>query len=261
MTRPDMTQSDRARAFAALHKPGTPVVLFNVWDAGGAVALQKCGAPAIATGSHGVAESLGFADGEQAPLDDVLYLVRRVVASVSLPVTVDFEGAYATDPAGAAANVIRLIEAGAVGLNIEDQVIGGTGLHAPQSQAARIAAIRAAAVARGMPLFINARTDLFLKAPATDHAALVPEALARAALYQAAGASGFFVPGLVDPALLTAVVRGTPLPVNAIASPAQQPAATLASLGVARISHGPFPWRAAMTGFVDGWKAATAHQT
>lgn len=256
-----MTQSDKARAFAALHRPGTPIVLFNVWDAGGAVALQKAGAPAIATGSHGVAESMGFGDGEKAPLDDVLSLVRRVVTSVSLPVTVDFEGAYATDPAGAAANVSRLIDAGAVGLNIEDQVIGGTGLHAPDAQAARIAAIRAAAVARDVPLFINARTDLFLKSPPDQHAARVAEALARAALYATAGASGFFVPGLVDPDLLRAIVQGTSLPVNAIASPAQQPAAVLASLGVARISHGPFPWRAAMAGFVEGFRAATAHQS
>lgn len=255
-----MTQSDKARAFAALHKPGTPVVLFNVWDAGGAVALEKAGAPAIATGSHGVAESLGYGDGEKAPLDDVLYLVRRVTSSVALPVTVDFEGAYALDPALVTVNVTRLIDAGAIGLNFEDQVIGTRTLHPVEAQAARIAAIRAAGDARDVPLFINARTDVFLKAPADQHAALIPEALARAAAYAAAGAAGFFVPGLVDPVLMAAIVKGTPLPVNAIASPAQQPAAVLAAAGVARISHGPFPWNAAMAAFVEGWRAATAHQ-
>lgn len=255
-----MTQSDKARAFAALHKPGAPVVLFNVWDAGGAVALENVGAPAIATGSHGVAGAIGYGDGEKAPLEDVLFMVRRITGSVAVPVTVDFEGAYSTDPATVTANVTRLIDAGAIGLNFEDQVIGTQTLHPLDAQATRIAAIRAAGVARDVPLFINARTDLFLKAKPDQHAGLLPEALARAAAYAAAGASGFFVPGLVDPGLMAAVVRGTPLPVNAIASPAQQPAAVLASLGVARISHGPFPWNAAMAAFVDGWRAATAHQ-
>ena len=256
-----MTQSDKARAFAALHKPGAPLVLFNVWDAGGAVALEKAGATAIATGSHGVAEAMGYTDGEDIPLDEVLYVARRVTASVAVPVTVDFEGAYALDPAGVTANVTRLIEAGAIGLNFEDQVIGTKTLHPVEMQAARIAAIAAAGAATGMPLFINARTDVFLKVAPEQHAGLVPEALARATAYAGAGASGFFVPGLVDPALMTAIVKGTHLPVNAIASPAQQPAAVLASLGVARISHGPFPWNAAMAAFVDGWRAATAHQT
>ena len=255
-----MTQSDKACAFAALHKPGSPIVLFNVWDAGGAVVLEKAGAPAIATGSHGIAGALGYDDGEKAPLDEVLYMVGRVTASVAVPVTVDFEGAYALDPSVVTANVTRLIKAGAIGLNFEDQVIGTKSLHAPEAQAARIAAIHAAGVACEVPLFINARTDLFLKGPADQHATLVPEALARAAAYAAAGASGFFVPGLVDPGLLTAIVQGTPLPVNAIASPAQQPAGVLARLGVARISHGPFPWKAAMAAFVQDWRAATAHQ-
>ena len=255
-----MTQSDKARAFAAMHKPGAPVVLFNVWDAGGAVVLEKAGAPAIATGSHGVAEAMGFSDGEDIPLDDVLYVVRRVTSSVAVPVTVDFEGAYALDPASVTTNVTRLIEAGAIGLNFEDQVIGTKTLHPVEAQAARIAAIRAAGTATGVPLFINARTDVFLKAKPDQHADLVPEALARAAAYAAAGASGFFVPGLVDPDLMAAVVKGTPLPVNAIASPTQQPAAVLASLGVARISHGPFPWNAAMAAFAEGWRKATAHQ-
>jgi len=139
-------------------------------------------------------------------------------------------------------------------------VIGGSGLHAPDVQATRIAALHAAGVARDLPLFINARTDVFLKAPADQHASLLPEVMARATVYAAAGASGLFVPGLVDPALIAAVVQGTDLPVNVMASPAQQSASALAGLGVARISHGPFPWRRAMAAFVEGWRDATAHQ-
>ncbi|MGL6210461.1 MAG: isocitrate lyase/PEP mutase family protein [Paracoccaceae bacterium] len=256
-----MTQSDKARAFTALHQPGNPLVVFNIWDAGGAMALEKAGAAAVATGSFGVAAAMGYGDGEAIPLEELLYVVRRIAASVAVPVTIDFEGAYARDPAGVAANVSRLIGAGAIGLNFEDQVVGGGGLHDLATQSARIAAIRDAGDAAGVAIFMNARTDLFLKAPADQHAGLVPEALARAAAYAAAGASGFFVPGLVDPALMQAVTKGTPLPVNAMASPAQMPAATLAEVGVARISHGPFPWRAAMVALADGWRAATAHQT
>ena len=255
-----MTQADKARAFAALHQPGRPVVLFNIWDAGGAMALEKAGAPAVATGSHSVAGAMGYGDGEQMPLDEVLYLVARITQSVAVPVTVDFEGGYATAPAEITGNVTRLLHAGAIGLNFEDQVVGGEGLHAPHVQAARIAAVHAAGSTAGLPLFINARTDLFLKSPPEQHASLVPEALARAAIYAAAGASGVFVPGLTDPGLISAVVKGTPLPVNVVVSPTQQPASVLAGLGVARISHGPFPWRDSMAALAQGWRAAVAHQ-
>jgi len=253
---PMTTHADKAAGFAALHRPGHPVVLFNIWDAGGAKALEQAGSPAIATGSHGIAGAQGYADGERIPLDEVLHLVRRITASVAVPVTVDVEGGYATDPATLTANVARVIAAGTVGVNFEDQIVGGAGLHAPEVQAARIAAVAAAGTASGLPFFVNARTDVFLKAPAAQHAALVPEALARAAIYAAAGASGLFVPGLVDAGLLAAVVQGTPLPVNAMASPTQHPAADLARLGIARISHGPFPWRAAMAALADGWRGA-----
>ena len=100
----------------------------------------------------------------------------------------------------------------------------------------------------------------FLKSAVDRHADLVPEALARAAAYAGAGAAGLFVPGLVDPALIAAVVQGTTLSVNVLASPTALPAAALAALGVARISHGPFPWRAQMAAFAEGYRAAVAHQ-
>lgn len=258
---PMMTQSEKATAFAALHQSGNPIVIYNIWDAGSAQTLEKAGAPALATGSAPVAAAQGFADGQVIPLDFVLMLVARITTYVSVPVSVDFEGGYATDPDQIAANTARLIKAGAIGVNFEDQIVGGKGLYSIADQTPRIAALRQAAKANSVPLFINARTDLFLKAPAADHAALLVEALARAQAYANAGASGFFAPGLVDAGLISALVAGCPLPVNVLKSPTSLGADVLAGLGVARISHGPFPWRKQMAELAENWRAATAHQT
>lgn len=252
------TQSDKARAFAALHRPGAPVVIYNMWDAGSAIALHKAGAPAMATGSAPLAGAQGYADGQKIPLDLVLTLVGRIIACVPVPVSVDFEGGYAVEPAGITANTRRLIDAGAIGVNFEDQVVGGEGLYERSTQCARIAAVVAAGAAAEVSLFVNARTDLFLKAPAERHAELMPEALARLGAYAGAGTSGVFVPGLVDPGLIRAVVEGSALPVNVLMSPAAPPAAALAALGVARLSHGPFPWRTQMASFAEGFRQEVA---
>lgn len=234
----------RFAEFAALHLPGAPLVLVNVWDAGSARAVAAAGAKAIATGSASVAAANGFSDAESLPLDLALANARRIVGAVNLPVSIDFEGGYAVDPDALASNVALLAATGAIGCNFEDQVIGGAGMHAVDAQAARIAAIRAAV---GPDFFINARTDIFLQAPADTHdAAKVDAAIERAHSYAAAGASGFFVPGLADLDLLARVCRESPLPVNFMASPGAPDAAAVAQAGVARISHGPFPYRAAM---------------
>lgn len=235
---------NRFAEFAALHVPGAPLVLVNVWDAGSARAVAAAGAKAIATGSASVAAANGYSDAEALPLDLALGNARRIVGAVDLPVSIDFEGGYAVDPGAVASNVALLAATGAIGCNFEDQVIGGSGMHAAQTQAARIAAIRAAT---GPDFFINARTDIFLQAPAETHdAAKVDHAIARAHAYAAAGASGFFVPGLADLDLLARVCRESPLPVNFMAFPGAPDAAAVAAAGVARISHGPFPFRAAM---------------
>src|SRR4051812_34460705 len=157
-----MTQAEKARLFASLHRPGEPVILYNAWDAGSARIVAEAGAKAIATGSASVAAAHGFHDAEALPLELALANAARVVAAVDLPVTIDFEGAYSSDPAKAAANVARLQATGAVGCNFEDQAIDGEGLHPVEAQAERIRAIRSAV---GADLFLNARTDIFLKAP------------------------------------------------------------------------------------------------
>ncbi len=233
--------------FAALHVPGDPVILYNIWDVGSAQAVAKAGAKALATGSHPVGDAAGFGDGQKVPLDYVFANARRIVEAVDLPLTVDFESAYSTDPDEGGRNVARLKETGAVGCNFEDQVIGGEGVHPPELQARRIAAIRAAA---GSDFFINARTDLLLKTETHDDA-LIDQVIERGQAFADAGASGFFVPRLANPAQIERVVRDVPLPLNVIAFPGAPDKKVWAEAGVARISHGPFPHRALMAKLED----------
>ena len=240
------------QTFAALHVPGDPVVLYNVWDVGSALAVVAGGAKALATGSHPVADANGFPDGEQVPIDFALANAKRIADAVEVPLSVDFEGAYSTDPAAGAANVARLKAAGAVGCNFEDQLIGGQGLHPLDLQVRRIAAIREAV---GTDFFLNARTDLLLKHKATDDA-LIGEAIERGKAFADAGASGFFVPRIADPRHVERVVREVPLPLNAIAFPGAPAKAVWAAAGVARISHGPFPHKALMKQLEENARAA-----
>ena len=234
------TSSDKARRFAALHRPGDPVILFNAWDPGSARTVAEAGAKAIATGSASVAAAHGFQDAEALPLDLALANAARVVGAVELPVTIDFEGAYGAEPGAVAGNTKRLAETGAVGCNFEDQVIGGQGLYPVEAQAERIRAARSAV---GPDFFINARTDIFLKTKAATHEiAAIDEALERARAYAEAGASGFFVPGLVDLHQLAQICVASPLPVNFMSFPGAPEAAAVAQAGVARISHGPYPY-------------------
>jgi 2-methylisocitrate lyase-like PEP mutase family enzyme len=228
--------------FAALHVPGDPVVLYNIWDVGSALAVAAAGAKALATGSHPVADANGWLDGQQVPIDFALANAKRIVDLVAVPLTVDFESAYAIEPSEAGANVARLAATGAVGCNFEDQVIGGEGVHPLELQVRRIRAIRDAV---GAEFFVNARTDLFLKTQTYDDA-LVDQVIERGKAFAGAGASGFFVPRLADPTQIERVVREVPLPLNVIAFPGAPDKAIWASAGVARISHGPFPHRALM---------------
>ena len=238
-----MTNEEKYERFKALHVPGDPVILYNIWDVGSALAVVKAGAKALATGSHPVGDASGFGDAEQVPLDFVFANAKRIVEAVDpLPLTVDFEGAYSTDPEEGGRNVAALKASGAVGCNFEDQVIGGEGVHPLDLQARRIEAIRSVI---GDDFFINARTDLYLKVQQHDDA-LVDRVIQRGKAYADAGASGFFVPRLADSRQIERVVREVPLPLNVIAFPGAPPKAEWAAAGVARISHGPFPHRALM---------------
>jgi 2-methylisocitrate lyase-like PEP mutase family enzyme len=234
--------TSKFETFAALHVPGNPVILYNIWDVGSAKAVADAGAKALATGSHPVADANGWPDGEQVPIDFAFANARRIAAAVDLPLTVDFESAYSTDPDTGAANCARLKDTGAVGCNFEDQVIGGEGVHPLDLQVRRIAAIRKSV---GADFFINARSDLFLKIEQRDDA-LVDQVIERGKAFADAGASGFFVPRLADPAHVERVVKAVPLPLNLIAFPGAPDKAVWSKAGAARISHGPFPHRALM---------------
>lgn len=253
------TQQELAARFHALHRGGDPLVLFNAWDAGSARAVAAAGAPAIGTGSWSVAAANGFADGEALPLALALDNLRRIVAAVKLPVTIDLESGYADDDAGVGRTVAAALEAGAIGCNLEDSFPADGSLREIAAAAARIAAARKAADDAGIALFINARTDVFFQKPADAHdATMVEAALERARAYAEAGASGLFAPGLADEALIDRLVEGSPLPVNIMAMPGVPSRARLAELGVARISHGPGPFRGAMQWLTDAAKAAMA---
>jgi len=188
-----------------------------------------------------VAGAYGFDDGEDLPLELALSNAERIVASVGVPVTIDFEGGYAVEPEEVAANVAKLAATGAIGCNFEDQVVGGDGMHPVELQARRIAAVRQRV---GDDFFINARTDFFLQAKAADHdGALADAAIERARAYANAGASGFFIPGLTDLALVERIVIASPLPVNAMTWPGAPTREQWANAGIARISYGPGPFR------------------
>ena len=234
-----------AQYFASLHVKGNPLVLYNAWDAGSAKAIAGAGSRAIGTSSWAIAAAHGYEDGEAIPFPLVEQVLGRLAATATVPVTVDVEGGYSDDPQACAENIGRLIDLGVAGINFEDRIVSGSGLHGVEAQCARIVAIRSMADARGVPLFINARTDLFFSAEISPGDALA-EARERAAAYAQAGASGLFVPGLADLRVITDLCGTTDLPVNVMVVPGLPGADALAGAGVARISYGPGPYLQAM---------------
>ena len=242
--------------FAKLHVAGDPLVLFNAWDPGSAIAVAKSGAKAIATGSASVAMANGFGDGQEVPIDLALANAARIVASVELPVTVDFEGGYATDASGLTANGKRLAETGAIGCNFEDQIVGTDALYSIADQCARIGALRDGV---GGDFFINARTDLFLKAKADAHdSSLVDQAIERGRAYSEAGANGLFIPGLAKLELVERISDAVPIPVNAMHLPNGPSRSQWALAGIARVSHGPFPFMDMQAWLTEQARAALA---
>jgi 2-methylisocitrate lyase-like PEP mutase family enzyme len=198
----------------------------------------------------------GFGDGQQVPLDFAIANAARIVAAVELPVTVDFEGGYAVDAEELTANGRRLFETGAIGCNFEDQVVGTDQLYDIADQVSRLAALREGV---GDAFFINMRTDLFLKAkPETHDEALADQAIERGKAYADAGANGFFIPGLANLKLVERIAISVGLPVNAMHLPNGPSRADWASAGIARVSHGPFPYMAMQQWLTNEARAALA---
>jgi 2-methylisocitrate lyase-like PEP mutase family enzyme len=240
-----MNQSEKAIRFAELHVKGKPLVLYNAWDAGSARSIHGAGAKAIATSSWSVAAAQGYGDGEAIPIEFAQQIVGRIAATVDIPVTVDFEGGYSEDDGELATNISRLLDLGVIGINFEDRIVKGSGLYSVDRQVHRITAIRKAAQQKGVDLFINARTDVLFE-QGEDAAQAINEALDRARAYTAGGASGFFIPGLVDEALIGRICEGVTLPVNVMVMDGVPSNGRLSELGVARISYGPIPYVRAM---------------
>jgi 2-methylisocitrate lyase-like PEP mutase family enzyme len=236
------SRHDHARAFRALHdRDAPPLRLLNAWDAGSAKVLVAAGAPALGTTSAGVAFALGLPDGERLGRDAMLAAVRAIAGAVAVPVSADLEAGYSAQPAGVAETVRLALDAGAVGLNLEDGRVDGS-LTLVEEHAARIRAAVDAVRASGIPAFVNARTDTVWL-----HAGDAAETIARLRAYADAGADGLFVPGATDPELLGRLVAATPLPLNVLAGPALPPVDELARLGVARVSSGSGPARQAFS--------------
>lgn len=231
----DVSQlADKARAFTALHVPGDPIVLPNAWDAASAWIIHRSGAKAIATSSAACSWSIGKPDGGGMSRGEATELVRRIASAVDVPVTADVETGYGDD-AALAETVRAVLDAGAVGVNLEDS--GGDPLYPIDIAAQRISVARAAAEGYGVPLHINARVDVFF-APVGEPDERVDLTLERAAAYLAAGASSIFVPGVRDLAVIRRLTGGIEAPVNILAGAATPSVAELAEAGVGRISVG-----------------------
>ncbi|TDC23986.1 isocitrate lyase/phosphoenolpyruvate mutase family protein [Streptomyces sp. 8K308] len=230
----------RARLLRDLHDGATPLVLPNAWDVASARVVAAAGAAAIATTSSGVAWSLGAPDGDRLDRRLAVELVGRIAGAVTPPVTADIEAGFAGDAAGVEETVRLVIEAGAAGVNIEDSHHGGpTPLRPVEEQAARLAAARAAGEATGVPVFVNARVDVFLRADADrPRAESLREALDRGRAYVAAGADGVFVPGVTDLDTVAELAAGLAVPLNVMVGPGAPSVAELAAAGAARISVG-----------------------
>ena len=239
-------QKRKADAFRAMHRGPRTLLLPNVWDVAGARIIEDAGFGAIATSSAGIAFSLGYPDGQKIPREEMLARVGRIVRAVKVPVTADVEAGYGPRPGDAARTAAGVIEAGAVGMNLED----GTGdpehpLVDLSLQLEKIRAIREAALKTGVLLVLNARTDVYLDqvgAPETRYA----ETIKRAIAFRDAGADCVFVPGLRDSATISQLVRDVQCPVNILAGPGSPSVPELEGLGVARVSLGSGPMRATL---------------
>jgi 2-methylisocitrate lyase-like PEP mutase family enzyme len=236
---------DKAERLRALHKTPPILVLPNAWDAVSARIFEAEGFPAIATTSAGVAATLGYQDGGAVPAHEMIDAISRIARAVGVPVTADIEHAYATTPDAVADVVTRVVAAGAVGINLEDILPGAADLEPIGIQADKITTVAKATRKAGVPVVINARTDVFLRAIGAPETRLAV-AIERGRAYLAAGADCVFVPGAFDRETIAALVAGIGGPINIIALAGAQSTAELEALGVARVSVGSGPHRATM---------------
>jgi 2-methylisocitrate lyase-like PEP mutase family enzyme len=239
-------QKAKANAFRALHRGGKVLVLPNAWDVASARVFEDAGFPAIATTSAGIAFSLGYPDGQKISREEMLARITRIARAVKVPVTADVEAGYGDKPQDAARTACALIEAGAVGMNLEDAT------NDPQQplvelplQIEKIRAVREAAMKLGVLLVLNARTDVYLAEVGAPELRYF-EAVKRLMAYRDAGADCVFAPSLSEPATIAQLVKDVQCPLNILAGPGSPSAPELERLGVARVSVGSSPMRATL---------------
>ena len=239
-----MSLRAKAEVLRKLHQGPRALLLPNVWDVAGARIIEEAGFPALATSSAAIANSLGYPDGQRIGRTAMLEVVERIAAAVQVPVTADLEAGYAQTPQQMTETAVELLASGAVGLNLEDG-LEEKSLVPADEHVAKIHALRLAGEAAGVPIVINARTDVYL-AEVGPPESRFGESVRRGRLYRQAGADCFFVPGLRDAATIGRLVKEVGCPVNLLAGPGFPPIAELEKLGVARVSLGSSPHRATL---------------
>ncbi len=238
-------QKTQAHAFRAMHHGPRILLLPNVWDVASARILEEAGFGAMATTSAGIAFSLGYPDGQKISREEMLASVARIVRAVKVPVTADVEAGYGNRPEDAANTARGVIEVGAIGMNLEDAADQPGQLVDLSLQLEKIRAVRETALKLGVPVVLNARTDVYLEqigAPETRYAETVRRSLA----FDEAGADCVFVPGLRDSETISRLVRDLGCPLNILAGPGSPPVPELEKLEVARVSLGSGPMRATL---------------
>jgi len=223
--------------FTELHQQESPLLICNVWDVASTKIAEKLGFKAIGTSSAAIATSLGYVDGENMSFDELYYVVKRIVANTSLPLTVDIEAGYSKIPSQIYKHIISLAELGVVGINIEDSLVDNTRVLADKDEfTSLIKGINNELKNKGLNLFLNIRTDTFLLN--LDNA--LQESVERIKLYTQAGANGIFLPCITFENDITAVVEYSKLPINVMCTPELPNFSRLNELGVKRISMGNF---------------------
>ncbi|MDB5405456.1 MAG: phosphonomutase-like enzyme [Rhodospirillales bacterium] len=237
---PNAEQIRQAETLRRLHRAPPLLLLPNAWDGASARIVEDAGFAAIATTSGGVAWSLGYRDGETAPWEEIVAATARIVRAVGVPVTADIEAGYATTSEALMRHVADIVEAGAVGINLEDGMPeDGMRVRSTAAAVERIAVARETGRRLGVPIVINARTDLYLRNEGDD-AARFAETVARGKAYLAAGADCIFPIGLSDPAVIGDFVAAVKGPVNVMGRKGMPDVAMLEKLGVARVSTATF---------------------
>jgi 2-methylisocitrate lyase-like PEP mutase family enzyme len=231
-------QSEKADAFRALHHRSRVLVLPNAWDVPSARIFENAGFPAVATSSAGLMVSLGYRDGEEMPRRELVAAVRRIAARLDVPLTADIVAGYGRTPRQVVSTGRAILDAGAVGINLEDGIPGATGLFPVDLQVRKIRALRALGESAGVPLVINARTDA-IRRTSGDPSARLQEATWRCQAYRDAGADCVYPMGLADAQSIAAFVSALSFPVNVMVQPGLPPVSELERLGVRRVSFGP----------------------